>query len=150
MDWRAKIAICFSVIVLWVSCKDDKDFSPIPQIENRETTKVDSSTFLWRIGFKDGDGDLGVLSDDDPDNFIVDIYSINDGKDSLIPSNNYRIPVIESVKTADGVEGEFKFTIDNLDLFALSDIDSIYMSGYVVDRAGNNSNILYTPRFRVN
>ena len=130
------------------ACKKDSDFSDIPEITQRDFLKISNEVALWKIGFKDGNGDIGIQSESDSDNFIVTIYSIKDGKDSLVPGQNYRIPVIKGVVTDRGVEGEISLEID-FSTYRIVGIDSAYYTGYLIDRAGNQSNVITTPRIRV-
>ena len=136
-------------LVSLASCKKDKDFPTTPVLKNREFKKLSTSTALWRMGFTDGDGDIGVENASDTANFIVTIYSIKNGVDSAMDAQNYRIPVVENIRTVKGIEGEIRFDIDGLDFFKPAKIDSVYYEGYLLDRAGNKSNVLATPKFDV-
>ena len=64
----------------------------------------------------------------------------------LIPN---RIPVVRNVSTRNGIEGEFKFTIQ-LSTYRNLGFDTIYLSAYVEDRAFNRSNSIQTPIFSIN
>jgi len=131
-------------------CKKDKDFPATPQLNVREFNRVAQYEVQWKIGFTDGDGDFGVRNEGDPDNFILTIFSIENGVPVEKDANNYRIPQIDDVPIENGVEGEILLAIDNLDLFLIDGIDSLYYRGYALDRAGNKSNTIESPRFSVN
>lgn len=135
---------------LTFGCKKDKDFPKTPQLNVREFIRVSNEEVRWKVGFTDGDGDFGVRNENDPDNFILTIYSIENGIAIEKDANNYRIPQIEDVPIENGVEGEFLLAIDNLDLFLIDGIDSLYYRGYAVDRAGNQSNTIESPRIGIN
>lgn len=134
-----------------VSCKKDNNFPDEPVIEVRDFYKESSNLAIWKIGFTDGDGDIGVRNAADEDNFIVTIFSIVDGKAIEREGQAYRIPVVENIRTAAGIEGEFEFRIET-DLLRLDSIpiDSAYYSAYVIDRSGNESNTVETPIFSTN
>lgn len=132
-----------------LSCRDESEFPNTPQLKVREFSQISQDAVLWRIGFTDGDGDFGVRNDNDADNFILTIFSIENGQANDVPATNYRIPQIRGVPTDKGVEGEFSLNIDNLDLLRIDGIDSLYFRGYAVDRAGNRSNTIESPRFAI-
>ncbi len=140
----------FAFLTLIVGCKKDKDYPETPQLNVREFLRASAYEVRWKIGFTDGDGDFGVRNEDDPDNFILTIYSIENGQAIEKAANNYRIPQIQDVPIENGVEGEILLAIDNLDLFLIDGIDSVYYRGYALDRAGNQSNSVESPRFAIN
>lgn len=134
-----------------ISCKKDNNFPDEPVIEVRDFYKQNNNIAIWKIGFTDGDGDIGVRNAADEDNFIVSIFSIIDGRANEREGQAYRIPVVENIRTAAGIEGEFEFKIET-DLLLLDSIpiDSAYYRAYVIDRSGNQSNTVETPIFSTN
>lgn len=142
-------AIIASVVMLQTACTKDSDFPATPELNVREFTRGPDFDAVWRIGFTDGDGDFGVRNDNDPDNFIVTIFKIENGVGIEQNSTNYRVPQIKDVPIDKGVEGEFKLDI-NLELVLIDGIDSLFYTGYAVDRSGNRSNTVQSPRIRVN
>ena len=147
---KLSFSLLLVLVLFSTSCKKDKDFPTTPQLTVREFLRVSSYEIRWRIGFTDGDGDFGVRNENDADNFILTIYSIENGIAVEKDATNYRIPQIEDVPTEKGVEGEFLLSIDNLDLFLIDGIDSLYYRGYALDRAGNRSNSIESPRIAIN
>lgn len=150
MTVNVKILICALCFLVFSSCEKEKDFPDEPTLTVREFTKVNPNYALWRLGFTDGDGDIGVRTDRDKDNFIVTIFRIDTGVPTELNATNYRIPVVDNIRTSNGIEGEFRFDIENLDLFRIENIDSVVYEAYVIDRAGNESNVVRTPEFSVN
>jgi hypothetical protein len=150
MTVNVKILICSLGLLMFTACEKEKDFPDEPILTVREFTKVNSNYALWRLGFTDGDGDIGVRTDSDKDNFIVTIFRIDTGVPTELNATNYRIPVVDNIRTSNGIEGEFRFDIDNLDLFRIENIDSVVYEAYVIDRKGNESNVVRTPEFSVN
>lgn len=134
------------------ACGKESDFPNQPVLETRSFDRITRDSAVWRIGFTDGNGDLGVRKDqNDPDNFFVKFFIYENGVvDTIIQGESYRIPVVEGVRTAAGVEGEFAFKIDGVDLIRAAGYDSIQYSGYAVDRSGKKSNSVITPIFRTN
>lgn len=139
-----------TAILIFASCKKDKEFPEEPQLTVREFNQISNDAVVWRIGFTDGDGDFGVRNDADADNFILNIFSIENGLSIEQEATNYRIPVIKGVPIEKGVEGEFRLDIDNLELLLIDQIDSLYYRAYAIDRAGNQSNTIESPRFGIN
>ncbi len=146
---NVKIVFCFLFIGVIFSCNKDNNFSDIPELEVRDFYKTSSTVAIWKIGFTDGDGDIGVRNNLDANNFIVSIFSIVDGVAIGQEGQSYRIPVVENIRTTRGIEGEFEFRIET-DLLLLDSIpiDSAYYRAYVIDRAGNESNVVETPIFK--
>jgi hypothetical protein len=144
------IGICF--LTLLFSCRDDKDFSDIPELFYRDFTVVDQGgteglLATWKLGFTDGDGNIGVRNEADSANFIVTAFRTDSGKLKQLPQlNNYRIPAAENISTRNGIEGEFKFVLKLID-YQMENIDSVYLEGYVLDRDLNASNVISTPIF---
>lgn len=152
MNRRAKIIIGISFLLALNSCRPDDDVSEIPELFFRDFSRNDSMV-IWSIGFTDGDGDLGYRENsNDTNNFIVEGFTIVNGVETSFPPNtlnNYRIPVVENISTKNGIEGEFKITIE-LSSFKNRGYDTMRISGFVQDRAFNESNSVSTPPFRIN
>lgn len=152
MKLFTKITICALLIAGFYACEKDKDFSDIPELTFRDFERTSPSNAIWKIGFTDGDGDVGTDLQDTTVNFFITIYSIKNGVDSTIPGQGYRVPIVENIRTAAGIEGEIKFDITGLDAFKLiprANIDSVYYEGFLVDRSGNRSNKVETPKIKV-
>ncbi|MEQ8625252.1 MAG: hypothetical protein RJQ00_10025 [Vicingaceae bacterium] len=151
MKITIKIGFCVLFLASLISCKKDNNFPDEPVIEVRDFYKQNNNIAIWKIGFTDGDGDIGVRNAADEDNFIVSIFSIIDGRANEREGQAYRIPVVENIRTAAGIEGEFEFKIET-DLLLLDSIpiDSAYYRAYVIDRSGNQSNTVETPIFSTN
>ena len=145
----AKLSFSLIALIILLSCREENEFPNTPQLKVRAFSQISQDAVLWKIGFTDGDGDFGVRNDNDADNFILSIFSIENGQAIDVPATNYRIPQIRGVPTDKGVEGEFSLNIDNLDLLRIDGIDSLYFRGYAIDRAGNRSNTIESPRFGI-
>lgn len=156
MSSISKIAICLLLCSLMVvACKKEKDFSKIPEIETRDFYMTSDTSAIWVVGFTDGDGNIGIREDEDflPNNFPYQVYSIKNKQITLLEDTvkrGFRIPPINGVETKNGIEGELQLSFTGLDLFVAFGVDSIYFSGYLIDRDKNQSNILQTPILGLN
>lgn len=152
MNLFSKILICSLLLAFAVSCKQEEGFSVIPELEVRDFIRTSDTSALWVIGFKDGDGNIGVKSDENlPDNFVTQVYVIENGQVAYdTAGQGFRVPPIEGVETANGIEGELRLNFTGLDLFGLAGIDSLYYTGYLLDRDGNQSNTVETPVIGLN
>jgi len=148
----SKILICALLSAFVISCKQEDDFSVIPELEVRDFVRTSDTSALWIIGFRDGDGNIGVKPNENlPDNFVTQVFVIENGVVVYdTAGQGFRVPPIEGVETENGIEGELRLNFTGLDLFGLSGIDSLYYTGYLLDRDGNQSNTIETPIIGLN
>jgi hypothetical protein len=152
MKSLVKIGIGILFLSSISACKEDENFSDIPELFYRdfeivETNEGNGPIAIWKLGFTDGDGDIGVKNPNDSNNFIVSGFYFVEGSVVSLPRlQGYRIPASENVSSRNGIEGEFRFELE-LSSFISSRIDSMYLEGFVVDRAFNQSNVIKTPIF---
>tara|TARA_B110000046_G_scaffold112201_1_gene119331 strand:+ start:23639 stop:24103 length:465 start_codon:yes stop_codon:yes gene_type:complete len=134
------------------ACQEDKTFSDVPELFFRdfqivETGQDSGPIAIWKLGFTDGDGNIGVRNTTDSNNFIVTGYRYVDGAIIPLPKlQGYRIPASENVSSKNGTGGEFRFELE-INPYRSSGIDSMYLEGFVIDRAFNQSNAIQTPVF---
>lgn len=148
-----KIGIGIVIGLAFWACSDDDDFSNVPELFFRDFRIVGDTSFVWSLGFTDGDGDIGVRNDQDSSNFFPQGFIVENGVATPFPDDKklqpFRIPVVENVVTRNGIEGEFRFD-QELRFYRLLQADSIYIEAYVEDRAFNRSNVVRTPVFSLN
>lgn len=148
MKLWTKIGICSLIFAATSACEKESDFPDEPVLKTRSFVRKSEAVAVWRIGFTDGNGDLGVRNDSDPDNFFVRILIYKNAVvDTIIEGENYRIPVVKGIRTAAGVEGEIAFEIDGIDFFKAAGYDSLQYTGFAVDRSKDTSNVVKTPIF---
>ena len=139
-------------------CVQPPDYPEAPVLEyigfNKLTVAqgggfLENDTLILRIGFTDGDGDLGY------DDGTVDIY-ITDSRDGF--SEVRKLPVIPEQGVGNGISGEIRLVFPNepTNLCCIypegpgcqpnADFptDSLFYEVYIIDRAGNQSNIIQT------
>jgi len=140
-----KLIVAASLFAVLFGCKDDPEFPNVPQIETVSFQIIDGEA-LWKFSFKDGDGDLGS-NDAEVTNFFQSMVNLS--LDTTIPSIRETIPAIEIVGGSKGIEGEITKTI-YLSQYQEYKSDTIYFTAFLIDNAGNESNTIRTPAFRIN
>lgn len=158
---RIFLSIGLFAVILWLSsCMKEEKFSDIPQIAFENfTLEFDTGMFASRgyltISFKDGDGDIGLRTDQkEPPynpgspyyyNYIIDYYERRNGtfvKVDLNPSFNARIPYLTPTDLNKAIKG---FIVDTLDLNPAPAHDTVKFKFFIYDRALHQSNTDSTP-----
>jgi len=150
---------------LFSACTKHEVYSVIPTIEYKSFEKIpnqsgaDNKAFLT-ISFTDGDGDIGLKSEDTLPpynvggkyyyNYFIDYYELQGDsfvKIDLPITNNSRIPYIEPNLADLGIKGEIEIElyINNI----MSTADSIRYELYILDRSLHKSNVITTPSFYI-
>ena len=141
-----QLSIC--LLILWTGCKQDElpndILSPIPQISliDVSPTSVQAldDEIRFEVQYQDGDGDLGS-SDDTKNLFIQDLRIDNPHTFHLqqLAPDGANVPI----------QGTFVVTLPFTILTDNATEQNVRFEIYVVDRAGNQSNILTTPEIVV-
>ncbi len=139
-----KIAFSFLLILLTVvsisSCKEDFPISEVPEISlvafGPDTVVQFTDSIFFSLNYKDGNGDLGE-NDTDDDNLIVTDTRIG-------VRYTYRIKQLVPGGSKVPINGNLNFSISNTFITDLSSAEKLSYSIYVVDRAGNKSNVITT------
>jgi hypothetical protein len=158
---RNRLIAALAVVVLATpSCMKEEKFSDIPQIAFENfTLEFDTGNYATRgyltISFKDGDGDIGLRTDQkEPPynpgspyyyNYIIDYYEQQNGvfvKVDLDPSFNARIPYLTPSDLNKAIKG---FIVDTLGLSPVPVHDTIKFKFFIYDRALHKSNVDSTP-----
>lgn len=119
--------------------------SEAPQISLEEVgpgtiTEYQDSIYM-RISFYDKDGDLGENFTDDPNLFVLD--------NRLGIAHEFRISNIVPGGAEVSIQGELEWTINSVYITGSESSEVVDYDIYVVDRVGNQSNILTTPGITV-
>lgn len=119
--------------------------SEAPQISLEEVgpgsiAEYQDSIYM-RISFYDKDGDLGENFTDDPNLFVID--------NRLGIAHEFRISNIVPGGAEVSIQGELEWTINGVYITDNETSQIVDYNIYVVDRAGNQSNILTTPGISV-
>jgi hypothetical protein len=152
---RLKVTILMVSLLGIMSCYKTPTYPIVPHIDFAGYTVnqpyIIPDTGNLRITFTDGDGDLGMLNNSDSGTLSkVFIYNI---KYSLT-SPSY-IPIIPQKGTTKAISGSIDIKLAGslgVGLFDRSScllfqhpLDTLTFSIYIVDRAGNKSNVITTP-----
>ncbi len=160
----SKILFCGLMLLPFIACKKNAQFSDKPFLEykayrfvNSQDTTTNRRSIEFTIYFTDGDGDLG--SDDEPkdscdtsiNNFFIRYFEkvgTNfvevQPRDSCLPFDS-RIPDITPGGSNPVLEGDIITFFDYSGFPANTDVDSIRFEFKAIDRAGNESNVSVTP-----
>ncbi len=161
-----KYLITALVLLAVTACKKFEEYPDEPFVEFISLTKIPNSLGyddkgILKIGFTDGDGDIGLSqSDTIPPfnqggeyyyNFFIYYFEKQHGeyvKFDLDPPVHARIPPIVSDFSSRGVKGTIEIELEINNFF--SPFDTICFEFYIVDRALNKSNIVRTPPIKIN
>jgi len=121
--------------------KDDvMEFSPIPEIRllevSHDTIRQYEDALLIRIGYKDGDGDLGF---EDPEQYALFVRDIR-----LEAFDGFYVGPLAPPNANVPIQGELTIEFPSLFLFGNGDIEQTKFQIRIYDRAGNESNLLET------
>lgn len=131
-----------AALVLTTACtKDETDIKPEPHIDLLEVNPTNiveyQDSLLFRISYRDGDGDLGENRAGVNNLFLVD-KRVN-------ATYAYRIPEIVPDGNSAPIKGSFTFSLRSVARTdSLPEQTCIYEI-YVIDRAGRQSNTVATP-----
>ncbi len=156
--------LLFTVSVILFSCMEKQNYPDVPQLEFLNFTKLihpagyDSLGILL-LSYTDGDGDLGLPAVDDTSiNFFVSYLRMENGVLKPVTVLNPSTGEYDTINfnnrfyelAPDGytgwIKGEIEDTINPLyDPQSTNSIDTVKFEAYLVDRAGNKSNVVVTP-----
>ncbi len=145
------IIILLAIVVAVQSCFKLESYPNEPKVEYLDFILVDTLDKLGNVikqgtlqfAFTDGDGDIGFDTTTPLQNTIfLEKYKVEDGELSLIElfvPLNYYIPKYENLEEGKPLKGEMLVTDINEIYPYVS--DTILYTFYIVDRAGNVSNM---------
>ncbi len=143
----------FLIIAGVISCTKAPNFPPEPIISNLRINKEiirqgfsNQDTLLFTFDFTDGDGDLG--SDDS-----LNVYIIDNRDENVFES--FRIPFLPIEGAKNGIEGTITARANTTCCIfpdntppctpsVMFPTDTVIYQLFIIDRAGNKSNILET------
>lgn len=161
---KSFVALIFTFFI-FQSCEKEPKFSPIPEIRFIDFTQIlgknlKDSIGILKIGFTDGDGDMGLSAEDTLPpyqvqgnfyyNFVVKYFEKQQGtwvEITTLPNgspliNSARIPNITPKGQRKALEGEISINLFTNNPFA--SFDTIRYQCFIYDRALNKSNEIVT------
>ncbi len=152
-----KIAMRILTVVMFLfavaGCKKEDDISPIPAITFKSlivgNNGIRDTAAILTFSYIDGDGDLGVLSDQttEPYNLKIATYERVNGTFVYLINQDGYIPNLTPKARNKSISGDIT---DILQLPLNKTNDTLHYEVYIVDRAGNESNKIITPDIVVN
>ncbi len=141
-----KNLIYILVVLLFFSCKKDDAVSDVPQIEFKSISPTTAQEYmdeiLITISYTDENGDLGENNPDVKNLFVKDSRNAIEYK--------FRIPELTPNGSNISIEGNFEIKINGTGITDGSTSEQVSYAIYVVDRAGNKSNIVTTSKITIN
>ncbi len=142
--------VAMAGLAFLAGCQDEDEYSDVPEIKFVSLEKFDYTTpfdsLSLTFSFTDGDGDLGVASNDTATrDVIATMYEMKDGVfvpwDDGNPFLKYALPYMEPRGSNASLKGDISISMSfNL----LQPNDTIKYDVYILDRAGNKSNTITT------
>lgn len=145
-----------------VACVKEKNFPPQPVIEFNRFDLYGHDSANCYIKFKDGDGDVGLLSSDvtSPDDLKMKYLYKDTATGLFLPVDSsfgtaqfdtlfytYRVPNLTPQGQYKALDGEIKIKLRSSPLFGPHQI--VKFDIRLTDRAGNKSNIVSTDEINV-
>jgi hypothetical protein len=153
----SRVFACLLILCLGIelsSCRKTSNEDPKPTITFKSlSTEADSAVLI--LGFKDGDGDIGLSQQDTAGEFryncFIDIYRQTNGvwvKQEFFIPFNYRIPVLKKTEKAKPLEGDIVVELIDFppDLGTFGP-DTMKAEIYIKDKALNKSNAVESDLF---
>lgn len=138
---RNSLFLVLSLLV-WTGCRKDEDiaYSNIPEITlvglSHDTIRQYQDALVIRIGYQDGDGDIGF---EDPEMYALFVRDIR-----LAEFDGFYIGPIAPPGSAVPIQGELTIEFPSLFLFGNGNTELTRFEIKMIDRAGQESNVLET------
>lgn len=134
-------------VVLIASCKKESTaINVIPEITfisvTPTTAKAFQDSLTFTISYKDGNGDLGENSPDVKNLFLTD--------NRIGITYSYRIQQLAPDDAEIAIQGQLNIVLKNIAITDSSNQQQTTFSIYVIDRAGNKSNVVNSEVVSIN
>lgn len=137
------ILVCFSFIS---SCKKEEiSIQKTPSIQFKSINSMEFVSFndsvIIEISYKDDDGDIGYEN--------ADLHSIFVKDNRLSEFDSYYCPPLAPSNSNVPIKGNLRIKLPPLFLLGNSPIETTFFEIFVVDRANNKSNIVFSPEVSI-
>ncbi len=138
----SKLIFALCLILFIASCKkDDEGISNTPEIEFVSVTPSNvveyQDSLVFRISYRDGDGDLGENGNG------VDNFFLTDSRNSV--TYKFRIQQLAPDDANIAIQGELDVVLQSAAVLNGQASETVTYSIHIVDRAGNQSNTVTSP-----
>lgn len=146
---KTKILLKIVSAIVFLGCTKSDDFDVVPVLELEEYTIFNSfeneaDSALFKFFFKDGDGDLGSRDSNEINCFLM--YEEKNGDSSVsfsgIPPREYSLPNVTPDALNRNIEGSIVLILKPAPIFNFFTDSAYRYTCYLVDRAGNSSNVI--------
>ena len=141
MRARYYTALAAFSLLTFAACEKDKPLSDTPYIEISNVTPTNaqaySDTITFTVFYRDGNGDLG---ENDPN--VYNLF-LTDGRNQV--QYKYRVQQLAPSGSNVPIQGNLKVKLAGAPIINGGSSETVTYSVYVVDRAGNQSNIATSP-----
>ena len=133
-------ALAILIAILLCSCEknDLVEYPAIPEIKlislSHDTIRQYQDVLIIRIGYQDGDGDLGF---EDPEEYALFVRDIR-----LAEFDGFYVGPLAPPDAEIPVQGELTIEFPSLFLFGNGDLEPTRFEIKMIDRAGHESNLL--------
>ena len=147
-----KFLFYIAPLLLLVSCDDSPIFPVTPEISfvsisPKQATQFTADEISLTLHYQDGDGDLGYLGEEKVENlFVTDTRTAFVGNPSRTTA--YSIPNLTPDTRKPSIQGDITITMLTPPWESLE--EPLIFEVYLVDRAGQPSNVIHTDPITVN
>ena len=130
------------VLLLLIGCnkEDDITYANVPAIElvglSSDTIRQYEDVLTIRISYKDGDGDIGF---EDPQQYALYVRDIR-----LEAFDGFYVGPLAPPDVSVPIQGELTIEFPSLFLFGNGAVENTKFEIKMIDRAGNESNVIET------
>ena len=137
--------LVITISTILTSCKKEETPSVVPEIAFISVTPLSAKEFsdslVFKISYRDNDGDLGDNSSNAENLFLTD------SRNNVI--YKYRISELAPQNSGIAIQGNLLITLQNTSIIDGSNSQTVIYSIYLKDRAGNTSNTVTSPTVTV-
>jgi hypothetical protein len=146
MRARYYITLAALAALTFTACKKEKPLEDTPYIEISSVTPTNaqaySDTITFTVLYRDGNGDLG---ENDPN--VYNLF-LTDGRNQV--EYKYRVQQLAPSGSDVPIQGNLIVKLAGAPIINGGSSETVTYSMYVVDRAGNQSNVATSPTITVN
>lgn len=137
--------LAFLALVVFSCSDDEEEYATTPELEFVSISPSAITEFQEEVAivvkYKDGDGDLG---ENDPD--VKNLF-VTDQRNGV--KYTFRVPELSPEGSSIVIEGNLQIDMNSLSVVGSGSSEQAIFDVYIVDRAGNQSNVISTTAITV-